>query len=648
MQGFGTSERVFDDPHVFDNFNPDTARSLTVLTTAQQDEILDGLYRDLKLTWVRPATEGAVEPVNDNSDPEITDLSKFNFAWKRNDAHVEYVRRAIARGATNYFLSPVVRESWMGVTSLNDAAEYTEWSMVILRRWRELGLEPPYYSLSNEPGYNRNPMSGQFMLDVIKRMGPKLRTEGFRTKFVISDDLNPGEAYSRCSLILADPLARPYVGALATHLYNQPITTMSALKQLAGQYSLPLWMTEFTRGELSISALDYAEQILHPLIADYNVSVHLYLWGFFGQWSPAAFQLITLKYDGATYQGYQFDKMYYVLGQYSKYIPPGSVRIRADSSQNAVKVTAYSKDGAPVIVAINNTTDPISTRINLAGFNGISVLQRVRTSEVEDGASLSPVSMTGNGFSESLPAHSITTYFSTAATPLVVRNGASYEASPVSPGEIVSVFGSGLGPESGVIGPVDAGGRLSNSLAGTKLLFDGIPAPLLFVSAGQVNGIVPFEVIGTSSTRVTVEYQGLRAGEISVPVAPASAGLFSANGVGQGRGAILNQDASPNSPENPASQGSVVSVFATGGGQTDPPGENGKLSDAPLSLLSPVSVQIGGLEAAVLYAGAAPGFAGLVQINVSLPSGVTAGSAVPVQLRIGESRSQDGITISVL
>src|SRR6266498_809637 len=85
MDGFGSSERVFDDPHVFNNFNATTARAATVLTTAQQDEVLDRLYVDLRLTRVRPAQPdqtaeghmGGIEPRNDNGDPNVTDFSKF-------------------------------------------------------------------------------------------------------------------------------------------------------------------------------------------------------------------------------------------------------------------------------------------------------------------------------------------------------------------------------------------------------------------------------------------------------------------------------------------------------------------------------------------------------------------------------------------
>ena len=108
MEGFGTSSRVFDDPHVYENFNPATSRSATILTTGQQDEVLDRLYVELGLTRVHPVNpdvgtlEGqpyiGVEPANDNADPYLTDLSKFDFSWKNLDAHVNDISRALGLG----------------------------------------------------------------------------------------------------------------------------------------------------------------------------------------------------------------------------------------------------------------------------------------------------------------------------------------------------------------------------------------------------------------------------------------------------------------------------------------------------------------------------------------------------------------------
>ncbi len=218
MEGFGTTIRVFDDPHVFNNFNQTTRRANTTMTPAQEDEILDKLYVDLGLTRVHPATDESIEEINDNNDPSDTDLSKFNFEWKKNDALIDIVKRARSRGVTNYFLSPIEIEDWM--TEANPE-EYVEWAMAIIRRWRDQGVELPFYSIMNEPGYERGGYwSGAYLRDVIKLLGSKLEAQGFATQIIAPDDLNAKFARERLDIIMADPNAAKYIGAFGYHLYG--------------------------------------------------------------------------------------------------------------------------------------------------------------------------------------------------------------------------------------------------------------------------------------------------------------------------------------------------------------------------------------------------------------------------------------------
>ena len=160
--------------------------------------------------------------------------------------------------------------------------------------------------------------------------------------------------------------------------------------------------------------------------------------------------------------------------------------------------------------------------------------------------------------------------------------------------------------------------------------------------------MVPLGVAGPT-TRVVVQYAGQQSAGASVRVAPVTPALFSAAGVGSGQGAISNADGSVNSPGNPASAGSVVALFATGLGQTDPPGLDGTVAAdvLPTPRLQP-SVSIGGLSADVLYAGAAPGMvAGIFQINVRVPDSAPGGPALVVSLQVGNAVSPSGITLAV-
>jgi uncharacterized protein (TIGR03437 family) len=234
----------------------------------------------------------------------------------------------------------------------------------------------------------------------------------------------------------------------------------------------------------------------------------------------------------------------------------------------------------------------------------------------------------------------------------VVENGASDAVGVVSPGEIVTLWGANLGPAQGVPFQLSADGKsIPNSLAGVAVLFDGTPATLLYVSAVQINAIVPYATAGKAGTAVEVQYQGQTSNALTIPVQAATPGIFSQDDSGLGPGAILNQDSSLNAPLSPATAGSVIQIFSTGGGVTNPAQTDGVLAPAvapfPLLATQPV-VTIGGLPAKVDYAGAAPGgVAGFIQINAEVPAGVTPGLSVPVVVQIGVWQSQAGLTIAV-
>src|SRR5665213_337878 len=229
-----------------------------------------------------------------------------------------------------------------------------------------------------------------------------------------------------------------------------------------------------------------------------------------------------------------------------------------------------------------------------------------------------------------------------------VVDAASALPGAVSPGKIVVLYGIRLGPAS-LAGAQVSNGTLGNSLAGSQVLFDGTPAPLLYSSAGQVAAIVPYAVDGKSGTQVTVKNGSSVSDPVALPVASAAPGIFSVDLSGAGQGAILNQDLSVNSSANPAAAGSVIVIYATGEGQTSPAGVDGKFANGPAypAPKLPVSVTIGGVAAPALYAGAAPSLvAGVMQVNVRIPEGVPSGNN-PVVVMVGSAQSQPGITVAV-
>ncbi|MBS1872661.1 MAG: SBBP repeat-containing protein [Acidobacteria bacterium] len=218
----------------------------------------------------------------------------------------------------------------------------------------------------------------------------------------------------------------------------------------------------------------------------------------------------------------------------------------------------------------------------------------------------------------------------------------------VAPGELVVLYGQNLGPNALALAEVDAQGRMSTSVKSTRVYFDGMPAPVVYASAGQVSVVVPYGIAGRPTVRVDAEYLKGHSTPVNVAVVETAPGIFTANSSGTGQGSILNQDYGVNGPSNPAARGSVVLIYGTGEGQTDPQGVDGSFAGAVLPKpLKPVSVTIGGVPAQVLYAGAAPGLvAGVLQVNAVVPDGVPAGAA-EVRLTVGGAASRAGVTVSV-
>jgi uncharacterized protein (TIGR03437 family) len=235
------------------------------------------------------------------------------------------------------------------------------------------------------------------------------------------------------------------------------------------------------------------------------------------------------------------------------------------------------------------------------------------------------------------------------ATIGAVVNAASFLEGPVSPGELVTIFGANLGPVQDT-DMVLVGDRVSNTAGSTSVLFDGIAAPLVYTSSSQINAIVPFGVSGPT-TQIQVMFQGTAVASATVPVQAATPAIFALNGSGGGPGAILNQDGSVNSGSNPAPLGSVVVLYATGGGATTPVSQDGFLTELappyPAPNL-PVTVTIEGVPAHVIYAGAAPGLvAGVMQINVVVPATAWVAPFDQVVVTVGTFASPSAVTVAV-
>jgi uncharacterized protein (TIGR03437 family) len=234
-----------------------------------------------------------------------------------------------------------------------------------------------------------------------------------------------------------------------------------------------------------------------------------------------------------------------------------------------------------------------------------------------------------------------------------IVNAASYAEGAVAPGEILTIFGSGIGPDVLAGLALDASGKVASTLGGVQVLFDGTAAPLIYVSKSQIAVVAPYEITGRQDTTVLVSWSGQKSNGVTVPVTTTVPGIFAANSSGTGSGAIAHADGSINSATNPAAAGDTVVVYVTGEGQTSPKGITGAVTQVssvppltPGPLLA-IAVLVGGQPAQFSFAGEAPGFvAGVMQLNVQIPAGLATG-AQAISVAVGGRASQTGVTVAV-
>lgn len=298
--------------------------------------------------------------------------------------------------------------------------------------------------------------------------------------------------------------------------------------------------------------------------------------------------------------------------------PDGSITVLA-----GMGVAGFSGDGGPARTALLN--NPVDVAAGSAGSIYIADSGNLRI------RGLSP---RAPGEPEAVQVYAIT-------------NAASMLAAPIVPGALVTLFGSGIGPETPLIGgALDETGLLETTLGGFEVRINGRPTPLLYAHSNQVNLQAPYSIAGLPTVQMEIFVDGVRRYAVAAPAAEAAPGIFTHRG-GRGQAAALNEDTQPNSADNPAAPGSIVVFWATGEGRRNPRAVEGELAQPPYGRpLLPVTVLIGGRQAEVLYAGASPGFAGLMQINARVPLG-TAPGPQSLELVIGTARCQPGVTIAV-
>jgi len=414
VSGFGATLTPFETDGIYKAHDPSQPERVTA-TAAQREAIARLLFTQLGLTRARSVLH-SFEPANDNDDP-LT-FNPLGYDWTPVNPHADFIALARPYGLTTPWASFAVeagdREAWL--RKLNNTCaldpekmdEEVEWLLAAAVHFAELGLQLPYMAINNEPDLCATGFKIEIgdMVQIVKRLGARLQTEGLATKIVVSDGWIPQNALLYMQAVLEDPEARPYVGALAYHAYDgyddpERILSSSAsgnppqaaveirqrIRDLAAQYDLPVWMTEicycvpraFRDYELLLARINHVHDELTITDASAFDAINL----FFLQRPRVDDELVHVYFrpDGSL-ERYEISTYGYLLGHYSHFVVPGSIRIRANSSDPWVRVTAFERpDGKLILVAINNNAVEVSANITLMGLRQVLSTLSVTSSQ---------------------------------------------------------------------------------------------------------------------------------------------------------------------------------------------------------------------------------------------------------------------------
>ena len=234
--------------------------------------------------------------------------------------------------------------------------------------------------------------------------------------------------------------------------------------------------------------------------------------------------------------------------------------------------------------------------------------------------------------------------------PVINANGVVSSAScaglaPVAPGSLIAILGAHLAaaPLSAETLP------LPIELGQTQALIGARELPLIFVSDGQINAVLPYDVAVNTRQQIVVRRGTSYTTPVDVTLTPVEPGVFTRDLSGTGQGFVFDAGFHFVDAANPARAGDILAIYITGLGEVTPPIAAGSVApvDSLHLTVNPVAVSIGGVNAPqVLFAGLAPGYTGLYQVKVVVPEGVAPGAGVPVIVSAAD-RPGPAVTIAV-
>lgn len=571
----------------------------------------------------------------DQPDPDLAD---FSIALDR-EFTTALLREAIASNPSLRLLAvPWSPPGWMkSGGSMNGGDVLAEqfpalalYFVKFLQAYQREGL--PIYAIStqNEPLWQTTAYPTAFVAAadqatfIGKFLGPALEQAGFGATKILAYDHNWDHPEYPIS-VLADPDANHYAAGAAFHCYSQSpvVAAQSAFK--TAHPNKDVWFTECSGTVNTQFPNDLAWNARYLLIAaTRNWARSVILWNIALDQNSGPTNggcsncrgVVTID-TSVSPPTVTRNVEYYVLAHLAKFVRPGAVRIGSepDNSGPFFHVAFQNPDGSLVLFVLNNA----STAGQFA------------------------VAWNGQAFTHSLPEGAVATFVWNTRQPSFPPNGVVSAAHPVpalTPGALFSIYGTELADEVRSV-PFFP---LAATMGGASVAVNGTPAPLLYVSPGQINAQMPWETAPGDAT-VSVTRAGIA---VSQPVHVSAVGPAIFTLADGRRAAAVNfENLAANSDANPVTPGTILILFATGLGAVSNPVASGEpaLADPLSRVAAPVTVDLGGHPVIPDYAGLAPSFAGLWQLNVLVPPG-TASGPIDVVIRVGDVSSNTA-TIAV-
>jgi hypothetical protein len=378
-----------------------------------RDQAMQVLYGDVGLTLGNVAI-GVFEPKNDNGDPFRLDQAPLEIAGLAAIAD-KLVAPAKKLGADGLYPGNAInlwRLEWLDAIRATDTTRYineaAEYIVASVLKWRDAtGDIPRFHALFNEPALGNTELrasDSRDMIEIIKRAGARLRSAGMTTKFIIPSEFTVAATTKLAREILADPVARPFVGAIGYHPYpyNSGYASMArilagpgrgrrddnelmqrrALRDLGRQYNLPVWMTEVSHGDLDPHTMDAlrARAIqIHDELAYTDASA---FFGMHSMWdgesdvervgadSSALEGEDTIVQIHRSPPGLTITGTAYAIGHYARWIQRGAMRVETAVDDSLVMVSAFTDNrrGKASFVVINNADDAKTVHLHLTSL----------------------------------------------------------------------------------------------------------------------------------------------------------------------------------------------------------------------------------------------------------------------------------------